>query len=421
MSHVVRAMLARLTRLLSVLALLGVGLVWLPALSADAAGPADSPIGPPVSSQALFACAPDGTQSSGAKYRICMPTFTPWNGDLIVYAHGYVSPTEPVHIPEDQLRLPNGTSIPDTVTFLGFAFATTSYSINGLAVRQGMGDLVDLVNIFRAAYPAVKRVYLVGPSEGGWLTTLGVERRPDVFDGGLAMCGPIGDFHGQINYLGDFRVVFDYFFPGLMPGSPISVPTSLMDTWDTYYPSTILPPILDPANAISVTQLLSVTHAAVDPADLANTVSNTIHILLWYSVFATNDATTKLGGQPFDNQSRVYAGSLDDVQLNAAVQRFSAEPAAIQEINAYYQTAGRPLVPLVTVHTTLDQTVPYWHALLYRDKIVAQRRAFWYTHLPVPRYGHCSFTFAEIQMALGLLTQRVRNPPVAIYWPLIRK
>lgn len=51
------------------------------------------------------ACDPDGLQESGAVYRICMPTFPPWNGDLVVYAHGYVSPTEPVGIPEDQMTL----------------------------------------------------------------------------------------------------------------------------------------------------------------------------------------------------------------------------------------------------------------------------------------------------------------------------
>jgi hypothetical protein len=39
-------------------------------------------------------------QASGAKYRICIPIFTRWNGDLIVYAHGYVPATEPVAIPE---------------------------------------------------------------------------------------------------------------------------------------------------------------------------------------------------------------------------------------------------------------------------------------------------------------------------------
>ena len=59
--------------------------------------------------------------------------------------------------PEDQLYLPDGTYIPDAANLLGYAFATTSYSVNGLAIKQGLADLADLVSIFRAAHPTLKR------------------------------------------------------------------------------------------------------------------------------------------------------------------------------------------------------------------------------------------------------------------------
>jgi pimeloyl-ACP methyl ester carboxylesterase len=358
---------------------------------------------------APMACAPDGVQSSGAKYRICMPTFG-WNGDLLVYAHGYVGANQPVGIPEDQLHLPDGTYIPDAANLLGYAFATTSYSVNGLAVKQGLPDLVDLVSIFRTQHPTLKRVVLVGVSEGGLITTLATEQYPAVFNGGLAACGPIGDFRGQISYVGDFRAVFDYFFPGLIPGSPVEIPPALIDTWDTYYTNTVVPVLVAPSSAISVTQLLNVTGVPYTPGDSA-TIAEGIKAELWYSVNATNDATEKLGGQPLDNHARVYSGSLDDTALNAGVQRFSANPAALAEIQAYYQTSGRPLVPLVTVHTIKDQTVPYWHETLYRAKVVANNRTPRHDLIPVDRYGHCNFTLAEIVQALQLLQARVNNPP----------
>lgn len=186
----------------------------------------------------------DGVQTSGARYRICMPNILSfWNGDLLVYAHGYVPSFAPVAIPEDQLRLPDGTSIPDQVTFLGYAFATTSYSVNGLAVKEALVDLADLASIFRSQYPQVQHVYLVGVSEGGLITTLGVEQPAQVYQGGIATCGPIGDFQKQANYFGDFRVIFDYFFPGLMPGSPVNIPQDLMDNWDTHFQNTIDRPV----------------------------------------------------------------------------------------------------------------------------------------------------------------------------------
>jgi hypothetical protein len=391
-------------------------------VSAPPALAADPPYTPPQPGEALrFACGPDGTQSSGAKYRICMPSWLPWNRDLLVYAHGYVAPNKPIAIPEDQLRLPDGTYIPDLAGFLGYAFATTSYSVNGLAVKQGMADLVDLVRIFRAGHPTLRRVILIGPSEGGLITTLQIERRPDVFDGGLATCGPIGDFRQQINHIADFRVVFDYLFPGVMPGTVIDVPEELLTTWDDFYRSDVLPVILRPASAISVTQLLSVTHAAIDPEEPEMTISDTVEILLWYNVFGSADAAAKLGGQPFDNMARVYAGSLDDARLNAAVQRYAAAPAALAEMEQYYQTGGSPHVPLVTLHTTLDPIVPYWHHTMYRTKIQTQSRTAWHQQFTAARYGHCNFTVLETQNALNALLAKVGAPPGNAYLPMLLK
>ena len=44
----------------------------------------------PAMAQTLPLNCVEGTQMSGAVYRICMPTALPWNGDLVLYAHGYV-------------------------------------------------------------------------------------------------------------------------------------------------------------------------------------------------------------------------------------------------------------------------------------------------------------------------------------------
>ena len=385
----------------------GLGLAFVLFVSLlTSSGLAAAPDGP-AAALAPMVCAPDGTQASGAKYRICMPAFA-WNGDLLVYAHGYVAPNEPVGIPEDQLYL-GGTYIPDAANLLGYAFATTSYSVNGLAVKQGLPDLVDLVNIFRTQHPTLKRVILIGVSEGGLITTLATEQHPDVFNGGLAACGPIGDFRRHTNYVADFRTVFDYFFPGLIPGSAVSIPDALIANWPTYYATTVAPVISAPGSAISVTQLLNVTGVPYDPSVPA-TIAEGISQELWYNVMATNDAVAKLGGQPFDNHDRVYAGSLNDTALNAGVQRYTGSPAAWAEIDAHYQTAGRPRVPLVTSHTTNDQTVPYWHQTLYRAKVVANNLTYRHDLIRVDRFGHCNFTVSELISALQLLQQRIENP-----------
>jgi pimeloyl-ACP methyl ester carboxylesterase len=355
-------------------------------------------------------CDPDGLQSSGAIYRICVPGN--WNGDLIVYAHGYVSPTEPVGIPEDQIVI-GGSSIIDLVNLLGYAFATTSYSDNGLVIQPGIEDIVDLVAIFETQYGQPNQTFLAGVSEGGIITALTIERYPDLFDGGLAMCGPYGDFSEQINYFGDFRILFDYYFPGLMPGEPTEIPPALIADWDNHYTTTIEPEITDPTNTDIVAELLTVAGAPFEPTyPLTNTA--TIEGLLWYNVFATNDGTIKLGGQPFSNTHRIYTGSADDVALNAGVARYDGDPTALTEMTENYLTSGDITVPIVTLHTTADPIVPYWHSTLYTDKI---SHPALYEHFPADRYGHCFFTVAEILTAYGRLLELAA--PQKSYLPII--
>lgn len=352
-----------------------------------------------------LACDPDGTQTSGAKYRICMPAV--WNGDLILFAHGYMSPTLPVGIPEDQLNI-GGTNIPFAINLLGYAFAVTSYSANGLAVKEGVADVIDLANIFKAQHPTVKHMYLMGFSEGGLVTSLALEQS-NVFAGGIAACGPIGNFEVQANHIGDFRVAFDYFFPGLLPGTAISVPTTLLDNYDTVFTNTIAPALTNPANAISLTQLVSVT-AIPAPITATDTITQAVRDLLWYNVHGTMDGIAKLNGQPFDNATRMYVGSLNDPALNANIARFSADAAALAEMDAFYKPAATPRVPIVTLHTTGDEIVPYAHEDLYRERIVQNRLTFRHDNIAVNGYGHCRFSTANVQVALGLLQQRVQNP-----------
>ncbi len=364
-----------------------------------------------------------GQQASGSDYLICIPGAgqPDWNGDLLLYAHGYVPITEPVGIPASQMFLPGPSgpvAVNDLVTDMGYGFATTSYPTNGLAVLPAIVDLIDLIDLFTAEVTTPTRVLLTGVSEGGLIAALAIEQHPDAFDGGMALCGPYGGFHEQVDHFGDFRIVFDYFFPGLMPGDPVTVPTWLMDTWPTtYFSSTILPVIEDPVNAPTITQLLSVTGAAPYEFD-PPTSTRTIEKLLWYNVFATEDAKIKLGGQPFDNTARVYSGSEDDDALNLGVTRIEADPAAIDEIEAFYQTSGDLRRPLVTLHTTGDFVVPYLHATLYQAKVTRAGRDALYQHFVTDVHGHCTFGALDVIEAFWALEEMLPQP---IFLPLVMR
>ena len=379
--------------------------------SAPAAFAQDGPEQPSIDSMTvdqIVNCEPDGTQTSGAVYRICMPPSWWYNGDLVIYAHGYVAPYEPVAIPEDQLCLQdNGPCLPDIINVLGYGFATTSYSTNGLAVQQGVADVVDLVNVFAQTHGQPNHVYLVGVSEGGLVTALTTEQYPNIFDGVVAACGPVGDFRYQVNYFGNFRAVFDYFYPGLIPGDPVNVPPALVPIWEDYYQTDI-----KPANASKLQQVMAVTKAPVDPGDPVASTEHSVKDALWYQIVGTNDATAKLGGQPFDNQRVWYRGSVNDWQLNLMVQRIAADPAALAQINAHLQTSGVLTSPLVTMHTTLDQQVPYAHEVFYRLKTLFAGSGLKHINIPIQRYGHCEFTTAEALTALGVMLALAGDHPM---------
>ena len=351
-------------------------------------------------------CDPDGEQPSGATYRICMPEPGKWNGSLIIYAHGYVPFFEPIKIPDEDLTLPDGTYVPEMLTQLGFAFAVTSYRTNGLAVREAVEDIRELSEIFVGKYGEPEQVYLIGGSEGGLITTLAVERFPDQFDGGLAACGPIGDFKLQINYIQDFRVVFDYFFPGVIPGSPVNIPEDVMLGWDDVYKDAITDAIR--SNQRKTNQLLRVTKGATDWGSQDSKLETTLWVL-GYNIFATNDAELKLGGQPFGNRWRFYWGSWNDWRLNRKVKRFRADSNALRELEAHYQTSGKLSSDLVTLHTTGDPLIPYWHNALYLSKVISKGSVHNYVHIPIFRYGHCNFKAHEVLLGLAALYWKVNH------------
>jgi hypothetical protein len=85
---------------------------------------------------------------------------------------------------------------------------------------------------------------------------------------------------------------------------------------------------------------------------------------------------------------------------STCVRRFSASPVARAAL-APYRTSGNLSIPLVSLHTTLDPVIPFWHELLYFFKVDPVGRGR-FLPLPVQRYGHCNFTTQEVVAAFGL-------------------
>jgi pimeloyl-ACP methyl ester carboxylesterase len=345
-----------------------------------------------------------GTLPHGALSLMCVPT-SGWNGDVVVFAHGYVPSTEPLGF--HNLDIATGAYLPDLVQSLGFAFVTTSYRQNGLAIIEGQDDIREVLVAFNAVAPRPPvRTFLVGGSEGGLVTTLLLERSPGLFTGGIAACGPIGSFRGQIDYVGDFRVLFDVYFPGVLPGTPVDIPAELMANWETTYVPRIQRALAD--SPVAVASLFRMTKAALDPADPSTVAATTVH-LLWYSVFGTGDAVAKLGGNPYGNIGRTYSGSGNqhlDAIVNALAFRIAPAQVALTAM-AQYETSGSLTRPLIAPHTTGDDIIPISHEVAYARKLVPGAR---FLPMPIQRYGHCSFTPQELITAFVLLLLQTGSP-----------
>jgi pimeloyl-ACP methyl ester carboxylesterase len=348
---------------------------------------------------------------SGAPYQVCAD-LAHWNGDLVVFVPGYRNPSAGPSLPNEDI---GGISAAETVTAMGYAYATTGFRQTGLVVPDTWigEDLLAVVERAKSFLQRpVGRVYLTGGSQGGLITTLGVERYPDVFTGGgLAACGPIGSYRKQLEYVGDFRAVFDFYFAPVIttPEWPVwtqSPPSNgMVDPafWNQASQAAVVSALQ--ANPGRTANLLSVTSAPIDSTNRDATTQETVLGLLYYSFEGTNDAIAKLSGFPFGNVGRAYTGSSDSVALNNGIQRFTftASEPALQKL----ETSGQLSRPLVTIHTTGDPIVPVWHEALYQEKVShSDAASSLYSQSIVNRYGHCAFTAEEV---LGAFAQLVRK------------
>jgi pimeloyl-ACP methyl ester carboxylesterase len=353
----------------------------------------------------------EGVLSQGALFVLSVPE--KWNGrHLLVYAHGYVDPQ-----PYESLKLPDDSvddkSIGELINSMGWGFATTSYRDNGLVVSDAVEDLIELRDsIISEVRP--ENLYLAGTSEGGLITVLAIERYPDAFSGGLVIGGPIGNFYQQLQYLGDFHILFNYFFKDELEkaaidlGDPTGVPVSTMTDWKSGSLQQKIVRILI-GNEDKIADLLNCTKVPADRNNSAET-GQTILDILNFNIMATNDVNQHLEGCIFNNKSprRWYLGSGNDWQLNRNIPRIKANdfPVADKNIQSY-ETTGNLAKPLVTLHATGDPLTLYWHETLYRYKILRNRAASLQTNITVVKYGQSDFDQTRIISALALLVHKV--------------
>ena len=341
-----------------------------------------------------------GTIGPGAQYEIAMPT-GPWNGELVVYAHGIVAPNLPVALPDiGPLR--------QLLTSQGFAVIDSSYSQNGYAVKDGMQRTHQLRGIFASKVGQPSRVYLVGHSLGALIALMLAERFPGQYDGALPACGLIGGGLPEIQYIGDARILFDYFFPGAIPGTAFNIPPGIdfSPTGPTFaaVQASLIGGFAPPFNTFQFGATARLPFNG--PAEL---VAAGLNVAGFSVIFTNNILDLTNGHLPYDNTQTVYTGSANDAALNAGVARFASDPAGVNYIGHYYTPTGNLHIPVLTLHTTRDPVVPFFHEQMYAQTVQNAGTTQFLLQRSVDAFGHCNFTDAETASAFAALVQWVHT------------
>jgi pimeloyl-ACP methyl ester carboxylesterase len=335
----------------------------------------------------------EGDIGPGAHYVVSMPSV--WNGDLVLYAHGFTAPIFPVGIPPGEEPLVEG--LRQLALQGGFAFAYSSYSQTGLGLRDAAQRTQQLEELFVSVARQPGRTFLIGTSFGALAAVKLAETYPDRYAGVMTLCGMIGGTRAEVDYVSHVRVLFDVLYPGVLRGSLYELPTDFDITKDVVIPvSTAIQ--ANPQPAIILSQITQ-TPIPFTNGNGEELIRSIIQALVLQAV-ELSDLLERTHGQSFfDNRNTVYSGNLPAevlADLNARVARYSADPAALQFLAQNYQPKGTVTVPLVSLHTSLDPVVPVFHEDLYRALATASGHEDALHQVIVNRYGHCNFMPVEI-------------------------
>jgi pimeloyl-ACP methyl ester carboxylesterase len=335
----------------------------------------------------------DGSTGPGSVYRLIRPTN--WNGSLLLYAHGYVSPEAPVGISPDALL------VASLVVPQGFAVAISSFSENGWVVKDGTQRTHQLLGLFTSKFGQPARVYVAGASMGGLIAIRLAETWPNQFAGLLSACAASGGLTRHYDYALNVRVLFDVFYPGVLPWSPIDVPAGLDPLQDIFIPA-VAAMTANSAGALAIASIAQTPVPFANGAELAESIATAL------ATSATYPEILELTrGQPyFDNTSTQYTGALPAPTLafiNANVQRFSGSPAARSLLGHDYTPTGDLRMPALTLSTFRDPLIPGFHRVIYGQQVAAQGNADLLVQRNVAGtaggYGHCTFMPQEISQA----------------------
>src|SRR5688572_23350813 len=245
----------------------------------------------------------EGDIGPGSTYEIDVPDV--WNHSLVLYAHGLVQADLPVVSPSE---LPEFDTFRTALLSSGFAVAASSYSSNGWALADAVRRTHQLSGIFKMLVSPPRRTFVIGASLGALVAIKLAETQARQYDGALALCGPVGGALPQVQYVGDGRVIFDHYFPDVLPGTPSFVPpgTTFLSPLDWGGPSALFTNVVT-ALATNPAATIRWASAANLPFNSMAELADSAIAFIGFSLRYTNDFIERVNGKlPYDNSDTAY-------------------------------------------------------------------------------------------------------------------
>lgn len=334
----------------------------------------------------------EGQTETGAYYTIQVPDgWTPANG-LVIWNHGFsLDPIAPG---------PDMGPLVDLQLSQGYAVAASSYSQIGWALFQTQDDLEQTVRAFEQRFGVPDQVIVYGASLGGIVTLQAIEQANlGNVVGAMPICGVLAGSRTWDAGV-DVRLLYDAVcseVPGAnVPGGATGLPFPPDPNFD------------DTALALAAEACFGLIAGDARSAEQQARLDKFLGVsqipesfVLGDLVIATfglfdliYDPNKLAGGQGMTNANVVYG----DAEIDASVERVTADPAARQRLIDYYTPTGKVGdVKIVAIHTDKDGLILAEQSTDYAMVAPATNMTLGIVVEDVP--SHCGFSEAETAAA----------------------
>jgi len=333
-----------------------------------------------------------------------------WNGDLVMWAHGYRGNTTVLTVD------PPAFGLRQKLLEQGYAWAASSYAGNGYDIRTGVLSTKALADHFGELFSRPNRTYIAGVSMGGHVIGRSLEQFPRYYAGALPLCGVMGD-----QALFDFFLDYNLAAQALAGVKSYPIPTDYLSTAVPQINAalgiggiSVLNP--EPTNDLGRQfRAITINRSGGDRPGADAAFAFWKDFLFALAVPAAepspDDTTAFRPGQIATNITTKYEPN-HPVNVNRKIQRVLPENI-LERVSPFLtqipQISGRPRVPVLSLHGLGDLFVTFSMEQEYATDVAHRGQSKFLVQRAIRTINHCEFSDAEVGATWDDLVNWVEN------------